>query len=189
MPAIAEGPSLPLALKPSAPHDQGMDGASLYDADIVAWAEQQADAVRTLARNRPDLSNVLDFENIAEELECLGRTELKSVTSPLRNVFIHLLKAYCDSSSLSMNQWGNETDNWLADIREEFTPSMRQKVDVDELWKHAATRAARQLTRYGVAMPPGIPAGCPFTLDEILQEDFTFDKAWRQLHTLLTSRS
>jgi hypothetical protein len=166
-----------------------MDGASLYDADIVAWAEQQAEAVRALARTRPDLSNALDLENIAEELECLGRTELKSVTSPLRNVLVHILKGYCDSTSLSMNQWANETDNWLFDIREEFTPSMRQKINVDELWKQAATRAARELTLYRVAMPPGIPARCPFSLDQILQEDFTFDKAWRQLHTLLNPRS
>jgi hypothetical protein len=166
-----------------------MDGASLYDADIVAWAEQQAEAVRMLARNRPDLTNAIDFENIAEELECLGRSELKSVTSPLRNVLVHILKGYCDSASLSVRQWTSETENWLTEIRKDFTPSMRPKIDLEDLWSDAGKRVARELTLYGVAMPPGIPASCPFTLDQILAESFTFDKAVRQLHATFNLQS
>ena len=45
-----------------------MDQPSLYDDDIVTWAEQQAAAVRALA-SRPDLSNALDWENVAARFE------------------------------------------------------------------------------------------------------------------------
>ena len=51
-----------------------MDIASLYDDDIVSWAEQQAAALRELAA-KPELSNVVDWENLIEEVETLGRSE------------------------------------------------------------------------------------------------------------------
>jgi hypothetical protein len=46
-----------------------MDRRSLYDEDVYAWAQQQADALRRLAGSRPDLPTELDLENVAEESE------------------------------------------------------------------------------------------------------------------------
>ena len=37
-----------------------------YDTDILEWSEEQAAALRNLGRSRPDLSNELDWDNIAE---------------------------------------------------------------------------------------------------------------------------
>lgn len=50
---------------------------SLYDEDILAWSEQQAALLRDLARHR-DLPNALDLENVAEEIESVGRDELRA---------------------------------------------------------------------------------------------------------------
>src|SRR5829696_10355973 len=44
-----------------------MDRRSLYDDDIYAWTQQQAEALRRLAETRRDLPNELDLENVAEE--------------------------------------------------------------------------------------------------------------------------
>ena len=47
--------------------------SDLYGADIVAWAEQQADALRRRAANE------IDWENVAEEIESWpGATGAKS---------------------------------------------------------------------------------------------------------------
>ena len=50
-----------------------MDQPSLYDDDTVTWADQQVAALRSLA-TRPELSNVLDWDNVAEEIEGVGRS-------------------------------------------------------------------------------------------------------------------
>ena len=58
-----------------------MDRRSLYDEDIYAWAQQQADALRRLAGTRRDLPNELDLENVAEEIQDVGKSELGKVES------------------------------------------------------------------------------------------------------------
>lgn len=68
-----------------------MDQPSLYDDDIVSWTEQQAAASRALAR-RPDLSKMLDWENVAEEIESVGRSQVQAVDSLLVQTLAHLLK-------------------------------------------------------------------------------------------------
>lgn len=59
---------------------------SLYDRDFHAWANEQAE----LARRR--LANELDWDNVAEELESLGRREYDRLTSRYRVLLMHLLK-------------------------------------------------------------------------------------------------
>jgi hypothetical protein len=77
-----------------------MDTATLCDDDIVTWSERQAAALRALAA-RPELSNAVDWDNVIEEIECLGRSEWKGVASQIRNALAHILKGYCDPDSLS----------------------------------------------------------------------------------------
>ena len=50
---------------------------SLYEEDFYAWTQQQADLLRRL----PPLGNELDLEHIAEEIEDLGRSDLRAAQS------------------------------------------------------------------------------------------------------------
>ncbi|HET6520381.1 MAG TPA: DUF29 domain-containing protein [Geminicoccaceae bacterium] len=61
-------------------------GGGLYEADVVAWAEAQAEALRA---GRLD---ELDLENLAEELAAVGRREARAVGSHLETLVMHLLK-------------------------------------------------------------------------------------------------
>jgi hypothetical protein len=158
---------------------------TLYETDFVAWTEEQVAALRALAE-RPELSNAIDWENVIEEIECLGRSEWKGVASHIRNALAHILKGFCDPDSLSRQAWSSETAGFLDDARNDFRSSMRQHIDVDELWRRAFRRATIELKPYDVIIPPRIPERCPFTLDEILDEAFTYDLAVRKLHDLLT---
>jgi hypothetical protein len=49
------------------------DVKTLYDEDLVAWARRQAEALRSAARTGS--TQQLDWENLAEEIESLGRPE------------------------------------------------------------------------------------------------------------------
>ena len=75
-----------------------MDAATLYDDDIVDLGGAAGGRPARLAA-RPELSNAVDWENIIEEIECLGRSEWKGVESQLINALAHILKGFCDSGS------------------------------------------------------------------------------------------
>jgi len=163
-----------------------MADTSLYDRDIVAWAEQQAEALRRLAAS-PAAANAVDWENVIEEIESVGRSELKGVESQLRNAIAHILKGYCDPDSLSRAAWSAETIAFLIDARRDFRSSMAVKLDLDRIWRDAWQLALAQLNAYmrlkgrRIAVPPGIPAECPYSLDELLAEDFDYEKALQRL--------
>lgn len=164
-----------------------MDAANLYRDDIVLWAEQQAAALRKLAA-RPDLSNAVDWENIIEEVESLGRSEWKGVESQLRNALAHILKGFCDPGSLSLVAWSIETEKFLIEARSDYRRSMRQLIDLDRAWQTAFRLAASDLRGYIISIPPGIPTSCPFTLDEMIDETFTFDAGRSRLFALVGAR-
>lgn len=59
---------------------------SLYDRDFHAWANEQAE----LARSRS--ANALDWDNVAEELEGLGKQKRSELQSRYEVLLMHLLK-------------------------------------------------------------------------------------------------
>ena len=160
-----------------------MDATDLYSDDVVTWSEQQASALRRLAA-RPELSNAVDWANVIEEIETLGRSEWKEVESHIRNALRHILKGYCDPDSLSRQAWSVETSTFLDEARSEFRNSMRKQIDVDRAWQRAFKRACDELLPYGVTVPPRIPTQSPFTLDELLSDAFTYDIGIATLHRL-----
>jgi hypothetical protein len=146
-----------------------MSGGALYDEDILLWSEQQAEAIRRLGRTRRDLPNELDIENVAEEIESVGRSELASVESHIQNILVHLIKLAMEPDSESAGHWRGEIFSFHSDMRRRYAPSMRQRIDMNELWrlarKHAAL-TARSHERFGA-----LPTHAPFELDDILDGD------------------
>ncbi len=103
-----------------------MDG--LYDKDLVLWSEEQARALRAAADavwNAP-----IDWENVAEEIESLGRSERRSLASHIANVIEHLLKLQVSPASEparggkdTIRRARGEIEDALAD-----SPSLRREV-------------------------------------------------------------
>src|SRR5262252_11216763 len=61
---------------------------AVYDGDFYAWTQQQAELLRRL----PTVGNELDPERIAEEIEDLGRSELRAAQSLCEHIIEHFLK-------------------------------------------------------------------------------------------------
>ncbi len=154
-----------------------MPADTLYETDIVAWAEQQARAIRDLARARPELSNALDWENVAEEIDTVGRSEARQVASLLRQFLIHLAKALSDPDSPSLNRWRAETAVFHADARDGYTSAMQTKIDVGRLWKEALKAAAPALADHGAGLAADLTKVVPLTLDELLEPELDLDRA------------
>ena len=135
--------------------------ADLYEADIVLWSERQADALR----RRPN--NEIDWENVAEEIEDVGRSQLNAVESLLTQAVLHDLKAQAWPLSRDVENWRAEARLFRRQARRRFPESMRQKIDLAGLYADAL--AGLPATMDGQAPMP-VPETCPVTLDGLLSE-------------------
>jgi hypothetical protein len=149
--------------------------SSLYDADIVTWADTQAELLRALSQ-RPDLSNAVDWENVIEEIETVGRTETRVITSAIRQIFIHLIKCWAEPDSPASRHWRAELVMFHATILADYTASMAQKIDLNAIWKLSSREAQKSLDVYDVPLPGGIPQICPYTLLEIIAQNPNFEE-------------
>jgi hypothetical protein len=139
-----------------------------YDTDILTWSERQGGLLRRRAAG--DLVNdaELDWPNIAEEVESVGRSQLSAVQSMLRQALIRMLKAEAWPLSREVPHWRAEARRFRDDSAEAFTPSMRQRID----WAALYARAVRATPETIDGQPP-LPMAplCPMTLDALLGDD------------------
>lgn len=139
----------------------------LYDSDVLAWSEQQAELLRRLARG--EMVNDVDWDNVIEEIESVGRSELHSVESCLRQMMVHLLKVHAWPQELSVRHWRSEIGTFQSEAQQRFTPSMRQLIDLDRLFRRASrdfALASRDIGQVGGPLPPNA-----FALDDLLNAD------------------
>ena len=162
-----------------------MDQESLYDTDICTWAEQQAAAIRSLA-GRQDLPNQLDVDNLAEEIEDLGKAPLNAVSSLIRQLLVHLVIARTLPHSSSMRHWAGEVSSFHDSMMDNYQPSMRHRIDLQKQWLRALKTAKLKLADYtGVDWVRfenffkyhQTANFCPIALDEICNEHFDFEAA------------
>jgi hypothetical protein len=113
----------------------------LYEKDFFAWTQEQADALRRRSVNE------LDWENLLEEVESMGRQERNELRSQLIVLLVHLLKWE--------HQPDRRTRSWILSIEEqrrearpvvEENPSLKPQVEgvLDDAYRAARLRAARQ---------------------------------------------
>jgi|ERR1700735_5061991 hypothetical protein len=136
-----------------------------YDDDFFAWTQEQARLLRT-----GDFSQI-DIENVAEELESMGRSDKREIDSRLEILLMHLLKWKV--------QVRMRSPGWAGTIREQRrriqkllreSPSLGPVVGqmIPEAYVEGREKAAGET---GLAESV-FPADCPFTSEQILSEDF-----------------
>lgn len=138
-----------------------------HDVDFYGWTQEQAALLRALPRN----SNHLDIENIAEEIEDMGRTEIKEVESYLLQTLAHLIKIAVDKDAQSLPHLVGEANGFQARAVLAFSPGLRQRLDIPKVWKLAKRIANVALAEQGVDLP-ALPDECPFSMDQLLADDF-----------------
>jgi hypothetical protein len=148
----------------------------LYERDILVWAEEQADLLRRLWRGER-LNAAIDWPNLIEEVGDVGLSELRAVRSLLRQAIVHLLKLRFDPGDASLH-WRGEIIGFLTDARDRFTPSMPQRIDLDDLF----VTAVKQVREAGL-MEPGLFDGkpCPIELHDLLARDVDIDRLLARL--------
>jgi hypothetical protein len=147
-----------------------MDGRSLYDEDILAWAEQQAGVLRRLAADPRGLPNELDLQHLAEEIEDVGKSELHRAESVLRLLLVHLLKIASAPNARSLDHWRREARLFQAELADSMSASIRAKLDLDRRWELAKDTADGELVREDDRVLSGLPDPCPLSFDDVLAE-------------------
>jgi len=79
------------------------DPKSLYTTDFLAWSQQQAAALR--AARRTGSNREIDWENVAEEIEDLGKSQRSALGSHLMRIVQHLAKLEHSAAAEPRNGW------------------------------------------------------------------------------------
>jgi hypothetical protein len=138
---------------------------SLYEQDFYAWANEQAALLRAGA------FSAADIENIAEEIESMGRGEKRELVSRLTVVLLHLLKWRYQPENRGAS-WrvsiANTRDD-LADLLED-APSLRanRTVHLASAYKRARRQASAETGLPEKTFPPT----SPFSFDQAINVDF-----------------
>jgi hypothetical protein len=148
---------------PPRPAEVGPDAG--YDQDFVLWTERQAALIRA------GQFDLVDWQNIAEEIESLGSGNRRQLGNRLDVLIRHLLKWQFQPDSRS--------GSWRGSIRTQRGRILRLLKQSPSLRQHVANEAADGYARAAAtaADETGLPlerfpSTCPYSADELLDEAF-----------------
>ncbi len=145
--------------------------SDLYEEDITLWSERQAALLRRRAAGELVNEAEVDWTNIAEEIESMGRSERDQLTSRLAVLLAHLLKwrhqpGYRGNSlRLTILEQRRRVEKLLG-----RNPSLRPRLDdlLAEAYADALLIAERE-----TGLPEGaFPETCPWSFEDAMRGDF-----------------
>jgi hypothetical protein len=145
--------------------------APAYEGDYFAWSEDQA------AKIRAAMPKGVDWENVAEEIESLGRSQKTEIRNRLRVLLVHLLKweYQPDRRSASWQSTIGEQRISIEGVIED-SPSLRRYPS--EVLA-AAYLAARERAAFETKMPLNtFPNSPPYSIGEVLNPRFMPGRDW-----------
>lgn len=138
---------------------------TLYDTDFYAWANEQA------ALLRAGKLDAADIENIAEEIESMGKAEKRELVNRLTVLLMHLLK-WQFQPLLQGSSWRITIRRQRLDIVDllDDNPSLKPQI------ADAMTRAYRRAIGEA-ALETGLPEStfppvCPWPFEQAMDRDF-----------------
>jgi hypothetical protein len=136
-----------------------------YEKDFYAWLMKNAELIR-----QGKFSEV-DTENVAEELEAMGRSEKRELMNRLTLLLVHLLKWQFQPVKRSKS-WKNTIITQRMDIQELLSesPSLRHelKQGIEIAYQKAKLKAE---DKTGIDLRH-FPINCPFSFEQILDDNF-----------------
>ena len=139
-----------------------------YDSDFYSWSQEQGRLVREGRWSE------VDRENVAEEIESLGREQFNKLEGALRVLMMHMLKwdhqpeRRSRSWALSIQAQRLELDDVLSD-----NPGLRPRLKeaIARGYRKGLLEAAKET---GLDLK-ALPATCPYSFDDITSRPFPFE--------------
>jgi hypothetical protein len=138
--------------------------SDLYEQDLHAWSEAEADLLR-----RRRFAEV-DLEHVIEEIEDVGGSLYRECRSGVRTIMEHLLKLQHSAAIEPRAGWERTIRRERADLAEDLTPSLRPRIErgLARFYDTARIEAAAALHAHGEpAAADALATTCPYTLEQI----------------------
>ncbi len=103
---------------------QAITRKSLYESDFLLWTQD------TIAKLKAKDFDHLDFENLIEEVEALGRSEKKELAIRLETLLAHLLKRIYIDMPQEFNGW----ERTIREQRRRLTQALRKTPSLKSVW-------------------------------------------------------
>jgi Domain of unknown function DUF29 len=139
--------------------------ATLYDTDFYAWANEQAALLRAGRLSEADV------ENIAEEIESMGRSERRELVNRLTVLLVHLLK-WRYQEGLRGRSWRLTIEQQRIQLGRHLAGNPSLKSQLDEAMTDAYQDARIEAERETHLPRSTFPPTSPFTFDEATNPDF-----------------
>jgi hypothetical protein len=126
---------------------------SEYDTDIVVWSAHQAELLRRRAAGELVNDAAIDWPNVAEEIDSLGKSQARELSSRIAAILLHLMKLQASPAAAPHAGWRDtileqrdEIERLLADA-----PSLRGRIPgvIAAETVRARRRAHTALADYG----------------------------------------
>ncbi|PSB01093.1 DUF29 domain-containing protein [Merismopedia glauca] len=144
-----------------------MSKITLYDRDFLEWTQQQAKYLRQ------GCWVGLDVENLAEEIEALGRSEQRELGSYFQVLVMHLLKCQYQPERRTKS-WDDTISNCRDKIQDclEDTPSLKRLLQDSEWLEKYYRRACRDAAKETQNPLEVFPTEFPYTVEQVLDSNF-----------------
>ena len=142
--------------------------SSLYEDDFIGWTQQQAEALRA---RRPDR---LDYANLIEEIESMGKQQQAELTNRLAVLLAHLLKWQQQPALRSRH--GRSWQLTVKEQRLQLARHMRKNPSLQPFIPEAM-RDAYSETVVSAARETGLPESafpqpCPYAFEQVAGLDW-----------------
>lgn len=118
------------------------DLGSLYDEDFVLWSKQQAEALRSAGRGATN--QAIDWENVAEEIDSLARSEKRELGSQIRRIIEQLLKLEYSPATEPRRGWVESIGDARSEVEAVLRDSPSLKSEIDAAIAAEAKRGSRK---------------------------------------------
>ncbi len=141
---------------------------SLYESDYLLWVQE------TIAKLKARDFDRVDFENLIEEIEDLGRSQKREIRSRLKMLLEHLLKRLYIDMPRYFNGWEKTIREQRSEIKVELadSPSLRRFWDelFDVAWVLALEKVRDHYQSKGFDFPDTWQSNRD--IDSLLNETF-----------------
>lgn len=141
----------------------------LYDTDYLKWIETTVEKLRV-----GDYSNI-DWQNLIEEIEDMGRSERRSLESNLVVVLMHLLKWEFQPDRRS-GSWKASIAEHRRRIRKAVKDSPSLRPYLEEVFSECYADAVEQASAETGLSVETFPQSCIYSAIEVLDSEFLPDE-------------
>lgn len=133
----------------------------MYETDFVLWSEKTAQ----LIRNR--LFDQVDWENVAEEIESLSRSDRRALRSQVKRVIVHMLKWHYEPERRTIS-WEVIIDDGRDQIQQLIKDSPSLIPTLLDIIQYCYPNAVRQASKETGLPQQKFPPSCPFDIHQLL---------------------